>query len=133
MIPLIFIFNSLLKTSYSNFGALSSRKFEIAAFFMQSDWLECLLSLLIGLKERQFQTFGKITVWNKNSLSLIHFHYIFTWLWFFSLISKCYAIILSRFLICRQVKTCLCKHDEIDWNMLKILPKSGERRRQSND
>ena len=59
-----------LKTNYSNIRAWSSNKFEITAFFMQSYWLECLLWLLIGLKERQFQTFGKITLRNKNSLSL---------------------------------------------------------------
>ena len=52
--------------------AWSSNKFEVTAFFIKSYWLECLLWLLIGLKERQFQTFGKITLRNKNSLSLLN-------------------------------------------------------------
>ena len=56
--------SNLLKTNYSNFRAWSSNKFEIATFFRQSYWLKCFLRFLIGLKEWQFQTFWKITLWN---------------------------------------------------------------------
>ena len=56
--------NSTLKTNYSNFGAWSSKKFEIAAFFSQWRIITNTKANQIASKRQQFQTCWKIMLRN---------------------------------------------------------------------
>ena len=120
MITLCSFHTQMVKTNYSNFGAWSSKKFEIAAFLSQWRIITNTKANQIASKRQQFQTCWKIMLWNWNSLSLHIWSDLVNFLSYLEIFLKAIPVsVVDSFF---GSMTLACLNHLSDWDNLIVFP-----------